>query len=85
MAETRFEPRISLGNLLSIVTLLVAIFVSWASLSASQARTEQRIADLEFRLARTEGDHDIVMQMQADLKILADKSADDARAQVRSR
>ncbi len=73
MTEPRFEPRVSLGNVLSIVTLLVAIFVSWASLNASQARTEQRIADLEFRLARTEGDHDIVMQMEADLKTLAEK------------
>ena len=65
------DPRITLGSVLSIVAIIISISVAWANLSASQARQEERLTGLERILAREQNDHDQLVQLAADVRMLA--------------
>ena len=73
MAERTLDTRISLGNLLTILTVLLAVGASWVSLNASVARMEQRQADFDARVLRIESDHDTVTRLASELQALTKK------------
>lgn len=61
------DPRISLGSVLSIVSMVVALSLSWANLSAATAEVRAQLGEIRRDLDRTARDHDKLVQLDAEV------------------
>jgi hypothetical protein len=69
------DPRISLGSVLAIVSIAVSVTVSWANLSSAGARAEATLASIQRQLDRNALDHDQIVQLAADVRVLLEERA----------
>ena len=49
----KIDPKISIGNLLTMATMVLGLFVGWQTMTVSITQNQQAIVDLEKRLATT--------------------------------
>ena len=66
---------ISLGNLLTIVSILGSVGFVWVNLSSGITRIEEREATLETRLAHYDTDHDALVNLEAEVRTVIDQRA----------
>lgn len=69
----RFEPTISLGNLIAIASIVVGIFTQWGMRAGEQGRVEQTLVDIQQQVETTRQDHDKLIQLAADVRRLLDE------------
>ena len=62
------DPRISLGSVLSIVSMVVALSLAWANLSASNAEQRASLSEIRRDLDRSARDHDELVQLATDVR-----------------
>lgn len=81
MTRPTYDARITLGNVLTLVSLAVAAFVGWGNFSSERALNAQRMTLIEKRLDMRDADHDRIVQIEADVKFI--RSAVEKRAEAR--
>lgn len=81
MTRPTYDARITLGNVLTLVSLAVAAFVGWGNFSSERALNAQRMTLIEKRLDQRDADHDRIAQIEADVKFI--RSVVEKRAEAR--
>lgn len=70
MTRPIYDGRITLGNIVTIVSMLIAAAVAYANFTSERALLVQRMGSIEKRLDSRDGDHDRIASMEADIKII---------------
>ena len=70
MTRPIYDARITLGNIISVVSMLAAVAVAYADFRSERALLAQRMAAIEKRMDNRDSDHDRVVSMEADIKII---------------
>lgn len=70
MTRPIYDGRITLGNIVTIISMLVGAVVAYAKFVSDRALLGQRMAAIEKRLDSRDGDHDRIVSMEADIKII---------------
>ncbi len=70
MTRPIYDGRITLGNIVTIVSMFVGAVVAYANFVSDRALLAQRMASIEKRLDSRDGDHDRIVSMEADIKII---------------
>lgn len=68
MPSAKFNPEISLGNILTIIGMIIAGGIAWGSLTAQAGADRKRLDDLSVRVERLVGTDDAIRQRQHDLE-----------------
>lgn len=66
MPQVRFNTDLSLGNVITIITLIVGLTAGWQVMAADVKSNKDAIALLDRRLSSTETDVDMALQRLAD-------------------
>lgn len=64
LSDLHVDPRISLGSVLAIVTILITVGLSWTSLAQQGVRVEEREMALERKLDLYAQDHDVLVDLR---------------------
>lgn len=64
------DPRISLGSVLSIVSMAVGLALAWANLSAANAEQRVQLVAIQRQLDHAAQDHDELVQLASDVRSL---------------
>lgn len=70
MTRPIYDGRITLGNIITVVSMLIAVVVAYSNFISERALIGQRMAAIEKRLDSRDGDHDRIVSMEADIKII---------------
>jgi hypothetical protein len=70
MTRPIYDARITLGNIISVVSMLAAVAVAYADFRSERALLAQRMAAIEKRMDNRDSDHDRIVSMEADIKII---------------
>ena len=70
MTRPIYDARITLGNIISVVSMLAAVAVAYADFLSERALLAQRMAAIEKRMDNRDSDHDRIVSMEADIKII---------------
>ena len=70
MTRPIYDARITLGNIISVVSMLAAVAVAYANFRSERALLAQRMAAIEKRMDNRDSDHDRIVSMEADIKII---------------
>lgn len=70
MTRPIYEARITLGNIITVVSMLAAVAVAYADFRSERALLAQRMAAIEKRMDNRDSDHDRIVSMEADIKII---------------
>lgn len=70
MTRPIYDARITLGNIISVVSMLAAVAVAYADFRSERALLAQRMAAIEKRMDNRDIDHDRIVSMEADIKII---------------
>ena len=70
MTRPIYDARITLGNIISVVSMLAAVAVAYADFRSERASLAQRMAAIEKRMDSRDSDHDRIVSMEADIKII---------------
>lgn len=70
MTRPIYDARITLGNIISVVSMLAAVAVAYADFRSERALLAQRMAAIEKRMDNRDSDHDRIVSMEADVKII---------------
>lgn len=70
MTRPIYDARITLGNIITVVSMLAAVAVAYADFRSEQALLAQRMAAIEKRMDSRDSDHDHIVSMEADIKII---------------
>lgn len=70
MTRPIYDARITLGNIITVVSMLAAVAVAYADFRSEQALLAQRMAAIEKRMDSRDSDHDRIASMEADIKII---------------
>lgn len=68
MPSARFNPEISLGNILTLVGMLLAGGIAWGSLTAQASADRKRLDDLTVKVERLAGTDETMRARQHDLE-----------------
>jgi hypothetical protein len=68
MPSAKFNPEISLGNILTIIGMIIAGGVAWGSLVAQGNADRKRLDDLTVKVERLVGTDDAIRARQHDLE-----------------
>ena len=68
MPSAKFNPEISLGNILTLVGMLLAGGIAWGSLVAQASADRKRVDDLTTKVERLAGTDETIRQRQHDLE-----------------
>jgi hypothetical protein len=68
MPSAKFNPEISLGNILTIIGMIIAGGVAWGSLVAQGNADRKRLDDLTVKVERLVGTDEIMRARQHDLE-----------------
>lgn len=67
------DTKISLGNVLTILSMLGSLAFVYGSLSASLSSLEQKDITIEAKLNRYDIDHDALINLEAEVRTLLSK------------
>ena len=73
MTRPIYDARITLGNIITVVSMLAAVAVAYADFRSERALLAQRMAAIEKRMDNRDSDHDrivSIVSMEADIKII---------------
>jgi hypothetical protein len=70
MTRPIYDARITLGNIITVVSMLAAVAVAYADFRSERALLAQRMAAIEKRMDNRDSDHDRIVSMEADIKII---------------
>ncbi len=70
MTRPIYDARITLGNIITVVSMLAAVAVAYADFRSERALLAQRMAAIEKRMDSHDSDHDRIVSMEADIKII---------------
>ena len=70
MTRPIYDARITLGNIITVVSMLAAVAVAYADFLSERALLAQRMAAIEKRMDSRDSDHDRMVSMEADIKII---------------
>lgn len=70
MTRPIYDGRITLGNIITVVSMLAAVAVAYADFRSERALLAQRMAAIEKRMDSRDIDHDRIVSMEADIKII---------------
>ena len=70
MTRPIYDARITLGNIITVVSMLAAVAVAYADFRSERALLAQRMAAIEKRMDNRDVDHDRIVSMEADIKII---------------
>lgn len=70
MTRPIYDARITLGNIITVVSMLAAVAVAYADFQSERALLAQRMAAIEKRMDSRDIDHDRIVSMEADIKII---------------
>ena len=70
MTRPIYDRRITLGNIITVVSMLAAVAVAYADFQSERALLAQRMAAIEKRMDSRDSDHDRIVSMEADIKII---------------
>jgi len=70
MTRPIYDARITLGNIITVVSMLAAVAVAYADFRSERALLAQRMAAIEKRMDNRDSDHDRIVSMEADVKII---------------
>ena len=70
MTRPIYDARITLGNIISVVSMLAAVAVAYVDFLSERALLAQRMAAIEKRMDNRDSDHDRIVSMEADVKII---------------
>ena len=70
MTRPIYDARITLGNIISVVSMLAAVAVAYADFRSERALLAQRMDAIEKRMDSRDSDHDRIASMEADIKII---------------
>jgi len=70
MTRPIYDARITLGNIITVVSMLAAVAVAYADFLSERALLAQRMAAIEKRMDSRDSDHDRIVSMEADIKII---------------
>jgi hypothetical protein len=70
MTRPIYDARITLGNIISVVSMLAAVAVAYADFRSERELLAQRMAAIEKRMDNRDSDHDRIVSMEADIKII---------------
>ena len=70
MTRPIYDARITLGNIITVVSMLAAVAVAYADFLSERALLAQRMAAIEKRMDNRDSDHDRIVSMEADIKII---------------
>ena len=70
MTRPIYDARITLGNIISVVSMLAAVAVAYTDFRSERALLAQRMAAIEKRMDNRDSDHDRIVSMEADIKII---------------
>ena len=70
MTRPIYDARITLGNIITVVSMLAAVAVAYADFQSERALLAQRMAAIEKRMDSRDSDHDRIVSMEADIKII---------------
>ena len=70
MTRPIYDARITLGNSITVVSMLAAVAVAYADFRSERALLAQRMAAIEKRMDNRDSDHDRIVSMEADIKII---------------
>jgi hypothetical protein len=71
MAEMSwFEFRINVGNIIAVLTTLSGLVWMIAEMRQNEALANQRIVQIEQQVKTRDLDHDILIEMRGDIKLL---------------
>jgi hypothetical protein len=68
MPSAKFNPEISLGNIITILCTLFAGGIAWGVLTTQAATDRKRLDDLTVKVERLTGTDDAIRQRQHDLE-----------------
>lgn len=68
MPTAKFNPEISLGNILTLVGMLLAGGIAWGSLTAQASADRKRLDDLTVKVERLAGADEAMRARQHDLE-----------------
>jgi hypothetical protein len=67
MGTPTFDSRITLGNILTIIGLLISVAVGYADLKSETRLLAQRLGGVEAKANQRENDHDILIRIETQL------------------
>ena len=70
MTRPIYDARITLGNIITVVSMLAAVAVAYADFRSERELLAQRMAAIEKRMDSRDSDHDRIASMEADIKII---------------
>lgn len=70
MTRPIYDARITLGNIITVVSMLAAVAVAYADFRSERALLAQRMDAIEKRMDNRDSDHDRIVSMEADIKII---------------
>lgn len=80
MTRPIYDGRITLGNIITIASMLLGAAVAYANMTAERSVLNQRMSAIEKRLDTRDGDHDRLVQIEADVRYI--RTVIDKRAQA---
>jgi|GEM_PF-3634652 len=69
MPHIGFKKEFSLGNLLSIITIVASLFVAWKTLTGTVEANSKEIGHLDARLSRLEDQFELAMTKITDERV----------------
>ncbi|MBV1707404.1 MAG: hypothetical protein KGQ37_09385 [Hyphomicrobiales bacterium] len=70
-----YDPKVTLGNLLTIVVMAAAALAAFNDLNAREQITSDQVAVLTARVGRLTSDHDLLIEIATSLKYLKSEIA----------
>lgn len=70
MTRPIFDPRITLGNILTLASMAIGAIVVYGSVAGEWRAIQMRLTTLEKRIDARDLDHDRIVSMEADVKII---------------
>ena len=66
----RFEPSFTAGGIWNFITLVCAVFGAYYTLKGAQDNLNTRLTAIEDRRSKVDADHDAILEIRGDLKVL---------------